>query len=485
MGTVDEKSPSTISTALDVLPLRLAIVDETGTIVQTNERWDAFTAEHDDAVLTGGLGNDYLSALDAAEPDAADDVAAGVRSILSGSDQVVSVEYRLDDHGSRQWFLLRATGFEADAERYAAITSLDITDQKEISAELKLKERAMDEAPVGITISDPATEDNEIIYANDAFERITGYPVEEVLGRNCRFLQGADTSEESVATMRRAVENEEPVVVDVVNYRRNGEKFWNEVTIAPLRDEDGVLTHFVGFQRDITARKEAQLELGIERDRLALLNQVVRHDIRNDMAVILGWGEQIREQVPDQSREDLLRVLNTARHTKQLTESVADLVEILGEDDPSLSAVSLTETLREEIERARTTFAYRSDQVTITGDETLPEDLDVKATSLLSSVFGNLLNNAVFHNDKAQVEIDVSVEQRESTVLVRIADNGPGVSDSSKRSVFGRGQKGLESPGSGLGLYLVDNLVETYGGSVWIEDNDPEGAVFCVELQRA
>jgi PAS domain S-box-containing protein len=485
MGTADEESPSTIHTALDVLPLCVAVVDETGTIVQTNERWDTFTTEHGDDVPTGSLGDDYLDALETAGHETAADAAAGIRSVLSGSDQLVSVECRLDDTGAHQWVLLRATGFEADGDRYAAITSLDITDQKEISAELRLKERAMDEAPVGITISDPATDDNEIVYANDAFERITGYQVEEVLGRNCRFLQGADTSEESVAAMRRAVENEDPIVVDVVNYRQNGEKFWNEVTIAPLHDEDGQLANFVGFQRDVTARKETQIELGVERDRLALLNQLVRHDIRNDMAVILGWGEQIQEQVPDQSRTDLLRILNTARHTKQLTESVRDLIEMLGEDDPSLSAVPLTETLREEIERARSTFAYRSDQVTITGDETLPEDLEVRATSLLSSVFGNLLNNAVFHNDKAEIEIDVSVEQRESTVLVRIADNGPGISDSSKRSVFGRGEKGLESPGSGLGLYLVDNLVETYGGSVWIEDNDPEGAVFCVELQRA
>ena len=79
-------------------------------------------------------------------------------------------------------------------------------------------------------------------------------------------------------------------------------------------------------------------------------------------------------------------------------------------------------------------------------------------------MFGNLLDDAVFHNDEAKVRIDVDVTADAETAVVRIADNGPGIPDSRKREVFGRGEKGLESPGSGLGLYLVDNLAETYGG---------------------
>ena len=106
--------------------------------------------------------------------------------------------------------------------------------------DFELKERAMDEAPVGITISDPAQEDNPLIYANEAFERLTGYPRETVVGQNCRFLQGPDSSCEAVAEMARGIDAGETVSVEIVNYRADGETFWNEVTIAPLRDEDGV-----------------------------------------------------------------------------------------------------------------------------------------------------------------------------------------------------------------------------------------------------
>ena len=136
------------------------------------------------------------------------------------------------------------------------------------AVDFELRERAMDEAPIGITISDPDRSDNPLVYSNDAFERLTGYAREEVLGRNCRFLQGDETDPEAVAELREAIEDAEPTTVELRNYRRDGEPFWNEVTVAPLRNDDGALTNFVGFQVDVTERKAAQMSLAAERARL-------------------------------------------------------------------------------------------------------------------------------------------------------------------------------------------------------------------------
>ena len=121
-----------------------------------------------------------------------------------------------------------------------------------------VKQRAMDAAPVGITLTDPSLPDNPLVYVNDAYERITGYRREEVIGRNCRFLQGPATREVPVAKMREAVAEEEPVTVTLRNYRKAGELFWNRVELAPLFDDDGDVAFFVGFQLDVTRRKHAE-----------------------------------------------------------------------------------------------------------------------------------------------------------------------------------------------------------------------------------
>ncbi|WP_331235632.1 bacterio-opsin activator domain-containing protein [Natronorarus salvus] len=119
-------------------------------------------------------------------------------------------------------------------------------------------DRTLDAAPIGILVTDPSLEDNPIVYANEGFRRLTGYGDEEVLGRNCRFLQGEGTDPEPVAEMRAAIEAAEPVTVELRNYRRNGSAFWNRVSITPLFDDDGDLAHFVGCQEDVTERVERE-----------------------------------------------------------------------------------------------------------------------------------------------------------------------------------------------------------------------------------
>lgn len=156
----------------------------------------------------------------------------------------------------------------------------DITDRRERQVELERKDRAMDAAPVGITISDPSQDDNPLIYVNDRFTELTGYAEEDVLDSNCRFLQGKHTSSEPVTRMREAIDNEEPVTVELRNYRDDGTEFWNRVSIAPVHGDDNELTNYVGFQQDVTEQKEREQEYERTVD---LLNQT------EQIADVGGW----------------------------------------------------------------------------------------------------------------------------------------------------------------------------------------------------
>ena len=113
----------------------------------------------------------------------------------------------------------------------------------------------------GITLSDPDQEDNPIVYANKAFEQITGYSNEETVGRNCRFLQGQEKDQEELQKIRDAIKNAKPVEVTLRNFRKNGELFYNRLSITPLFDNEGHLIYFMGVQYDVTEQILAQQEI--------------------------------------------------------------------------------------------------------------------------------------------------------------------------------------------------------------------------------
>ncbi|WP_435360782.1 PAS domain-containing sensor histidine kinase [Haloarchaeobius sp. DFWS5] len=238
----------------------------------------------------------------------------------------------------------------------------------------------------------------------------------------------------------------------------------------------------VGLAQDVTDRVGRERRLARQNQQLAVLNRVLRHDIRNDANVVLGWGELLREYIDDPEGEERLDiVLETGQHVIDLTHVAADLATaIAGEDEMPAKPVDPCDVLQSELWKLR----EKEPAATFVGldDDACPP---VVATEMLSSVFRNLLGNAVRHSNREHPKVVVSADVGPETVRFRVADDGPGVPDEQKRVIFGEGEKGLDSPGTGMGLYLVDLIVTEFGGSVWVEDNDPRGAVFVVELPRA
>jgi PAS domain S-box-containing protein len=188
----------------------------------------------------------------------------------------------------------------------------DVTERIEREAELSVKTQAMEQAPVGITMTDPNQPDNPMVYTNEKFCDLTGYDEAEILGRNCRFMQGPETNSEKVETISDAIDTEEPVSVTLRNYRKNDTQFWNRLTLAPVRDANGDLTNWVGFQENVTERIEREKSLKNVTERLEAIIEVSpdpilavdsdgRIELWNDAAEeVFGFasedvlGEQIR-----------------------------------------------------------------------------------------------------------------------------------------------------------------------------------------------
>lgn len=121
--------------------------------------------------------------------------------------------------------------------------------------------RILDTCVNGVTLSDPDLPDNPIVYANAVFERMTGYGQEEILGRNCRFLQGEDRDQPALDALREALREHREIEVTLRNYRKDGALFFNRLSIQPLRDPAGRLIYYLGVQYDVTELVEAQQEV--------------------------------------------------------------------------------------------------------------------------------------------------------------------------------------------------------------------------------
>ena len=131
--------------------------------------------------------------------------------------------------------------------------------------------KILDSCLNGVTLADPDLEDLPLVYANKAFEDITGYTQEETIGRNCRFLQGSDRDQVEVAKLREAIKNKQPIEVTLRNYRKNGELFYNHLKMMPLFDSKGNLLYFLGVQYDATQQVKADEEIKQLKEQLSAL----------------------------------------------------------------------------------------------------------------------------------------------------------------------------------------------------------------------
>ncbi len=313
---------------------------------------------------------------------------------------------------------------------------------------------------------------------NPAYESLTGLEIERIRGQTIRETFKEADAETICSYYDECVETKETVeYVEQLSVPESG-SYW-ETRISPVII-DGEVVRIVGATRNITDRKMYEQQLEQQRDGLELLNQMVRHDIRNDLQVISSYGELLKSRVEDEEREYVDRILTNAETAVELTRTARDLSGTMLQTETNVKPVSIRPVLQGEVDEIRTT--YTDAVVTVTGE--IPT-VTVVADEMLSSVFRNIIKNAIQHNNSEVPTVDISVATRDGRVHVNVADNGPGVPDKQKEVIFGKGEKGLESEGTGIGLYLVNTLIDRYGGDVQVHDNEPEGTVVTVTLERA
>jgi PAS domain S-box-containing protein len=352
----------------------------------------------------------------------------------------------------------RVAGFHADAAAGPRIARFG---RWEVVARNARENLEQSREQVGVTLSDPAQPDNPMVYVNDRFVEMTGYDREESIGVNCRFLQGPDTDEEPVAELRRAVEAEEPTSVELLNYRKDGTEFWNRVSIAPIRDADGRVTEWVGFQENITAFKERETALERQNERLDAFASIVSHDLRNPLNVAQGRVDLARTAADDED-EHLAAAAGALDRIESIVEHTLTLAregETVGDPEP-VSVADVAADSWETVDTAAAEFAVETDREALA-------DAD-----RLRNLFENLIRNAVEHGGP-----DVAIRVSDLDDGFYVADDGPGIPEGVADDLFDPGQGGVEG-NTGFGLAIVHEIATAHGWTVAATESAEGGARF-------
>jgi PAS domain S-box-containing protein len=399
---------------------------------------------------------------------------------LDTEGRIEEEELRLETlSGDSFWGAVTAIRHEIDGEVYYDGIVQDVTERREAARERRLREqrfrRLFEDHNAPMLLIDP--DDGTIERANDAAAAFYGYDPETLTAMDIQDINRLPDGE--IARRRKQADAGSENRFIFPHELADGDVRQVEVDTTPIHTGEKRL--LFSIIHDVTERERTRERLERQNDQLEVLNRVVRHDIRNDMTVLLSHAEFLADHVDESGREYLDTLVEHGEHVVELTDTVRGLMSSMLDDDPGEpGAVRLAAVLEDEIESLSDGYEAATFRV----EGSVP-NVRVAGNEMLSSVFRNLLNNAVQHNDAETPAITVSATADPDSVEVRIADNGSGVPEDRKDEIFGKGERGIDSPGTGLGLYLVHTFVDQFGGDVWVTDAEPRGSVFHVELPRA
>lgn len=374
-----------------------------------------------------------------------------------------------------------------------------------LASQLRVQAAALEAAANGIVLTGP---NGAIEWVNPAFTRLTGYTPQEVVGRNPRLLRSGLHGVELYRELWDTILAGRPWHGELINRRKDGTLYTEEMTITPVRDVRGRIAHFVGIKQDVSRRKHAEQEQARMRDELetlvlqrtALLRELVdelehfsysiTHDMRAPLRAMNTYAVMLRRKhAGDLSAEALdyvARIEAAATRLDALIRDALNYSKALRTELP-LHPVDLGPLLRgmldsyPDLQPPAAQIAIEFDSLLVNGNE-----------AALTQCFSNLLGNAVkFVAPGVKPNIRVSAEERTAAdgsprVRVSVHDNGIGIPVEAQQTIFGmfhRLHGPNEYPGTGIGLALVRKVVQRMGGSVGVHSTPGVGSVFWIELQ--
>ncbi len=362
----------------------------------------------------------------------------------------------------------------------------DITYRKKAEEQIQKLTKSVEQSPSSIIITDVS---GSIEYVNPKFLEITGYNKEDIVGKNPRILKSGKMSDEVYRQLWETIVSGNTWKGELVNRKKNGELYWEWVTVTSIKDEAGQITNFIAIKEDISARKQMEAELikakekAEESDRLksAFLANM-SHEILTPLNSIIGFSELLQDNDFDdqQKKEFLSHVIDNGNSLLSIVSDIMDISKIESRQiELRKTPVSVNQFLSRLIERSE--FLPEKKDLRIRIDINSEDCIIITDKERLNQVFNNLISNAVKFTDQGYIQVGYRNEGDIVTFYVK--DTGIGIPEEFHEIIFERfrqieTEKNRKYRGNGLGLAIAGSLVEMMGGKIWLDSSPGKGSVF-------
>jgi PAS domain S-box-containing protein len=431
-------------------------------MIYQNNKW---VYANSAASIMSGYTNEELKEMnfwDFVHPD----YMAKVKSIgikrQNEQETIQNYEFKIiSKNGKEKWVWLSGSATIFEGKPAGIISVQDISARKIAEQKLRESEERF-KFLTKATFEGIVVHNNGIVLdANDAFIKLSGYTRKEVIGQFLLdYIPGMKDRAKVLINIAKG--SAKPYWVE--GKRKDGSYFIAELEAKNVK-QSGKPVRIVAV-RDVTKRQEAQEQLKIAHKKLKTMNSILRHDIANDLAVI----ESALTLYRDTSNTDMLdeierRMKRSIDTIKKQYNQESDINEI-----ESPSVIVINDLFAEIIQN------HPEIEITVSGEE----GIQVFSDEGLHSVFENFISNALRHGRADHINIEIIKQGKECEI--RFADNGSGIPDNIKARIFNEGFHHGDSGNTGIGLYIVKSLIDSYNGRIRIEDNQPQGAVFVISL---
>jgi len=392
-------------------------------------------------------------------------------------------------------------------------TIIDISKRKHVENTLQIRNRAIEASSNGVVIADMRHSETPIIFANKAFEKITGYAITDIIGQPFLFLLNDDECKKEEEKLRGAMRNGENCGLTISPYHKSGSKIWMELSISPVFNVDENLTHYVGVLSDISDQKKAEQGLrqyaaDLEKTKRSLEDKAdelartvkelelsklkaeeatqakseflanISHEIRTPLNGIIGMTELALETELSSEQRDFLDTIKVS--SESLLTIINDILDFSKIEAGKLEFYPTRFSLRENIEETIKTLAIRARQkgleLSYHVSPNVP-NLLIGDTGRLRQILVNLIGNAIKFTEKGGIHVSMSKENSEGDEIrlhFSVEDTGIGIPKDKQRKIFNAfdqvdGSDARSYGGTGLGLTISSQLVGMMGGEIWVE----------------